>query len=70
MNRKDVATALARLSFAAGFGDYVKTLESGYQDAVANALVRGVAYEQREDHLADARVYKELIDHIKRDSPK
>lgn len=70
MTRKDVATALARLHSAAGFGDYVKTLESGYQDAVASALVRGLPYETREDHLADARVYKDLIDTIKRDSPK
>lgn len=68
MDRKTIAAALLRLHSAPGFGDYVKTLESGYQDAVKRALVKGSLTVA--DDLADARVYQEILDTIRRDSPK
>lgn len=70
MSRKDVAAALGRLSFSAGFGDYVKTLESAYQHAIATALPVGTDFQVREDALADARVYLALLTTIRRDEPK
>lgn len=69
MSRQLVAAALARLHFAAGFGDYVKTLESGYNDAVMKAIT-GKTRIERDDGAAEARVYKDILDQIKRDSPK
>lgn len=68
MSRAAVKAALQRMRGGVGFGEYVNTLKSAKDDVISMLIARNTPASQREELIAEARVYDDLLSDINKNT--
>lgn len=68
MSRVELKAALAALQNAAGFRQYVNTLESSKADVIARLISRDTPRDKWDELIAELRVYDELLRDIEKNT--